>query len=134
MARFSCKHRHCLAHFSSVELAIDHVHSLQHFPKDQKLCVVPECHEKAISKLSRHIRTSHPKLCKFFCDLCQKVFVRDRDRQMHTNNVHSEKKARKKVRQKKVRQEKVRQEKVRQKKVTSIKQAKVAYTGTQNSF
>ena len=126
MARFSCKHPNCPSRsFSSVEQAIDHVHSLQHFPKDQKLCVVPECHKKAISKLSRHIRTSHPKLCKFSCDLCQKVFVRDRDRQMHTDNGHSEKKARKKVRQKKVRQDKV-----RQKKVASIKEAKVVYTGT----
>lgn len=115
MARFSCKHRNCLdLSFSSVEQAIDHVHSLKHFPKDQKLCVVPGCHKKAISKLSRHIRKSHPELCKFSCGLCKKVFVRDRDSQMHTNNVHSEKKARKKT----------------QKKARSKKRVRVIYTGT----
>jgi hypothetical protein len=93
MASFSC--HHCHENFFSLVQAIDHVHSHQQvIPKHQKPCVVSGCGE-TISRLSKHIRKSHPNLCKFPCDLCERAFVRDRDMQMHKKNFDCQKRKKK---------------------------------------
>ena len=78
MATFVC--RHCSTSLNtSLEKAIDHVHSHR---LSAKPCVVPECGQWA-SKLTRHVKTSHPSLCRSFCNLCGRAFVKERSLKQH---------------------------------------------------
>lgn len=81
MESFSCQH--CFLTFSSVEEAVDHVHTHR---LSEKPCVVPECGQYN-RKLTRHVKTSHPSLCRFSCDLCHRVFVKNRALQQHRQDV-----------------------------------------------
>ena len=81
MESFSCQH--CFLTFSSVEEAVDHVHTHR---LSEKPCVVPECGQYN-RKLTRHVKTSHPNLCRFSCDLCHRVFVKNRALQQHRQDV-----------------------------------------------
>ena len=80
MASFSCKH--CSLTFSSIEIAIDDVHTHRLV---EKPCVVPECGQYS-RKLTRHVKSSHPSFCKYPCDLCNRVFVKHRALQQHKQN------------------------------------------------
>ena len=81
MESFSCQH--CFLTFSSVEEAVDHVHTHR---LSEKPCVVPECGQYN-RKLTRHVKTSHPSLCRFSCDSCHRVFVKNRALQQHRQDV-----------------------------------------------
>lgn len=78
MASFLC--RYCSTSLNtSLEEAIDHVHSHRVF---EKQCVVRECGQSA-NKLTRHVKSSHPSLCRFCCNLCRRAFVKERSLQQH---------------------------------------------------
>ena len=77
MASFLC--RDCSTSLNTLEEAIDHVHSHRLFAKQ---CVVPACGQSA-NKLTKHVKSSHPSLCSFSCNLCGRPFVKERSLEQH---------------------------------------------------
>ena len=78
MASFLC--RHCSTSLNTLEQAIDHVHSLHRLFAKQ--CVVPSCGQW-VNKLTKHVKSSHPSLCSFSCNLCSRPFVKERSLEHH---------------------------------------------------
>lgn len=81
MNSFICQH--CFQNFSSIENAVDHVHS---YKLALKPCVVAGCTD-VFTNLTKHLKISHPSECKFPCDLCGRCFVHYKSMLQHKRDV-----------------------------------------------